>query len=497
MPRLTTRLIAVAAALAALCGCEEKGAVGPDGSKAELHVLCGAGIRPAMEPIKAAFEKEYRCTVRVNYEGSGTLFGSLQAGVEADLYLPGDIWYIHKAGDLVESYTTVAWFVPVIAVQKGNLKGIRLLEHLARKDVTVGLGRPDACAIGNVSKDLLAAAGLTEKVKATFEALTVNRLANQVKLKALDATIVWDAVAKQYPEDIDIVPLEDGNFHAVALAMGVLEQSKNKELAQKFAAFAASEAGAKHFRDNHYQVPGKKLRVGCGSSFRPPVEDLAKLFRQQTGCEVLRDYGDSGSVLLQIQESKEGDIYICHDPFAYTCDDRGISERWHTIAFLHPTLAVLKGNPKSVKGFRDLLREDLKLGLPHRDRSTRGKILWKMLEKEGVAAAMRKRRFYESRTHDLINQLKLGTVDIAVLWDAPVKAMPEFEAVPIEDRYKVDAVTSPTSGRTYSMEHVKVTVVRLNFSNEPLLAAQFARLCLSDAGRAILDKQCFMLPDRP
>ena len=120
--------------------------------------------------------------------------------------------------------------------------------------------------------------------------------------------------------------LEDGSFHAVPLAIAVLSKSADKELARAFAAFAASDAGASAFRDNHYLVTGKKLRVGCGSSMRPPVEDLAALFTKRTGCEVLRNYGGSGTVLLQIEESKEGDIYICHDPFAYVCEDKGISK---------------------------------------------------------------------------------------------------------------------------------------------------------------------------
>jgi molybdate transport system substrate-binding protein len=489
------RLLCLAVVLGWVCGCGDT----PDATKGKLHVLCGGGVRPAMEAVKAAFEKDNDCTVEITYAGSGTLLGKLQSGVEADLYLPGDIWYIEKAreADLIDSHQVVGWFVPVIAVQKGNPKKIEKLEDLAGEGVSVGLGKQDACAIGNASKDVLAAAGVADKVKAAFEADTVNRLANQVKLKALDAAIVWDATAKQYPEDIDTVPIEDGSFYATALAMGVLKQSKNKDGARKLAEFAAGEAGAKCFRDNYTQVAGKTLRIGCGSSFRPAVEDLIKLFEQRTGCKVLADYGGSGTVLLQIEESKEGDIYICHDPFAYTCEDRKISERWHTIAYLHPTLAVLKGNPKGVKGLEDLLREDLKVGLPHREYSTRGKILWASLAKAGLAERMEKRKFFESRTHDLINQLKLKTVDIAVLWDAPVEAMPEFEAVPIEDKYKVDAVTSPTSGRTFSMEHVKVTVVRLNFSKEPLLAAQFARSCLSDAGRAVLKKHCFMLPTGP
>jgi molybdate transport system substrate-binding protein len=229
---------------------------------------------------------------------------------------------------------------------------------------------------------------------------------------------------------------------------------------------------------------------------RPPVEELAKLFERRTGCKTFRDYGGSGTVLLQIQQSKEGDIYICHDPFAYTCDARGISEKWHTIAYLQPALAVQAGNPKNVKGLKDLLRSDLKPGLPHRKYSTRGVILWEIFKKAGMVDAMKARNCFESRTHDLVNQLKLGSVDVAVLWDAPVKTMPEFEVIPIEDEYKVDAITSATSGRKHDVRRLKVNVVRLNLSTEPLLAAQFAKLCLSSMGREILEKHCFVVPDK-
>ena len=107
--------------------------------------------------------------------------------------------------------------------------------------------------------------------------------------------------------------------------------------------------------------------------------------QEQTGCEVLRDYGGSGIVLNHIQETKEGDVYICHDPFAYMCEDRKLSQRWHAIAYLHPILAVQKGNPKNVKGLKDLLRDDLKIGLSHRKYSTRGKILWIMFRENGMA----------------------------------------------------------------------------------------------------------------
>ena len=258
-PPITWRgyLLSVSVALVLASGCGRRD---PSVPKGELKILCGAGIRPAMEPIKAAFEEKEDCIVRVSYAGAGTLFGSLQAGVEADLYLPGDIWCIHEAEGkgFIEEHTVVAWLVPVIAVQHGNPKGIKKLADLAGGGLEIGFGKAGGCAVGKVTQDILAAAGLMGKVRVAYEALTVNRLANQIKLKALDAAIVWDAVAKQYPGQIDMVPIEGGNCHAVALAMGLLSQSKNKALARQFVEFAAGDFGAKCFRENHYQVPGKK-----------------------------------------------------------------------------------------------------------------------------------------------------------------------------------------------------------------------------------------------
>ncbi len=58
------------------------------------------------------------------------------------------------------------------------------------------------------------------------------------------------------------------------------------------------------------------------------------------------------------------------------------------MAVMTATLAVQQGNPKQVRGFKDLLREDVKIGLSHREYSTRGRIVWALLKKYGMAEAM-------------------------------------------------------------------------------------------------------------
>ena len=236
-----------------------------------------------------------------------------------------------------------------------------------------------------------------------------------------------------------------------------------------------------------------------GGSFRKPVNELADLFEHLTGRRVTRTFAGSGELLLQMEQARQGDVYICHDPYAALATEKGMARRFHTVAYLHPTIAVRKGNPKGVKGLMDLLRPDLKVGLPHRRYSTCGQITWATLRKHGLYEKMDARKPFETRSSgDLANQLELGSIDAAVMWDAIARSLPDdIDLVPIEEKYRLDAVTSATSGRSYPVRDVKVTVVELTFAKEPLLAAQFARLAASEKGKTIWKRHHFDLRPLP
>ncbi len=461
-----------------------------------ITVFCGAGMRPPMSEAARAFEKANNCRVDVNYAGSGMLLGKLLSGVKADVYMPGDVSWIEKARKkgVVEEVFPVAWWVPVIVVKKGNPKRVLSLADLARKDVRVGLGRPEACAIGFTSMQILKDEGLWSRIRPDVQTTTVNALATQVQIGAVDAAIVWDAVARWFGKDLEVVQLKDPYFYAVPLAASVLKEAREKDLARRFCRFLSGPEGKEIFKRNKHTVTGDTMRIGAGSSFRPVVEELKRLFEKRTGCRVLTDYGGSGTVLLQIEHSRSGDVYICHDPFAAICEKKGLSAGWYTVAYVEPVLAVRKGNPKHIKGLMDLVRKDVRVGLPHRKYTTKGVVLWKIFEKAGIADKMRKRKIFEDRRHALVNQLLIGSVDVAVLWDAMAKNTPGIEVIPIEDKYWIDTITSATSGKKFDARRAKVTVVRLTVSKEPLLAAQFAKLCLSEEGRRIFAKYHFQLP---
>ena len=90
---------------------------------------------------------------------------------------------------------------PVIITAAGNPKKIGVLNDLLRSDVRVALANPDQAAIGRTLRTLLQKTGQWSEFEKHAAVLkpTVNDLANDVKVGSVDAAIVWDATARQYP----------------------------------------------------------------------------------------------------------------------------------------------------------------------------------------------------------------------------------------------------------------------------------------------------------
>ena len=224
-----------------------------------LLLYCGAGIRPPVAELAEAFGARHGVTVEVNYAGSDMLLGRIQVSGQGDLFMPGDEYYIQraKAQGLVASTKTACYFVPVILVQKGNPKNIHSLADLARPGLRLGLGDPQACAVGRAAaailvKDKTLQAGVERN--AEFASVTVSELANHVKLGHLDAAIVWDATAAYVSDDADAIPIPPGQNVVSTVAVSVLTSSQRPALAGKFAEFVASPEGREVFRRHHYTV---------------------------------------------------------------------------------------------------------------------------------------------------------------------------------------------------------------------------------------------------
>jgi len=232
-------------------GCEKKDDT--------IELSCGAGLRNAVDEAVRTFTVETGIRVNVDYAGSGMQISKLKLRRDTDLFMPGDVWYVDQLAKegLVESTTMVTYFVPVIIVRKTNPKGITGLEDFFRADLTAALGRPDACQVGRISRQIFAKNALDiDRLDPgrTMHSVTVNELGVWVTTGRADAAIVWDAIAANHADTTDIVHIPRRQNVISRVAVAVMKYSKNKQLASKFVQFLVSEKGKRIFKKHHYRI---------------------------------------------------------------------------------------------------------------------------------------------------------------------------------------------------------------------------------------------------
>lgn len=250
---------ATLAAAILLIACNRKESTKEQDTEKELLLYCGAGIRPPADELAETFGREHGVKIITNYAGSEVLLSTIRLVRSGDLYMPGDKHYVEQAAkeDMIHSHRSVCYFIPVILVQKGNPKNINGLRALLRPGVKLGLGDAKACAIGRKTRKILTKNNIVwgdfEK-NLKFHSLTVNELGMQIQANALDAVIVWDAIARYYSEygtEISI-PVEQNVISTIDI--GVLKFSRHKELAERFVDFVASERGREIFKKHNYST---------------------------------------------------------------------------------------------------------------------------------------------------------------------------------------------------------------------------------------------------
>jgi len=232
----------------------------PAGSR-ELTLYCGAGIRPAAQALIEAFEKTHDVRISGNYGGSGGLLTQIATLQQGDLFMPGAELYVDKAIEkglaVKETRRVVAYFVPVIFVQKGNPKGITSLQDLKKEGLRLGFGDERACAVGRKTLKIFEKNGIpyadVEKNVANKSG-TVNELGMWIQLKNVDATILWDANARHFARDGDMVEIPPEQNVPSVVPIVLLECSAYPEEARAFIEFVTSEEGKNILTARGYTV---------------------------------------------------------------------------------------------------------------------------------------------------------------------------------------------------------------------------------------------------
>lgn len=218
----------------------------PSGKPAPIVVHCAAGLRAPVEDLARRFEEGSGIPVQIQFGGSQQLLAGFSLAKHGDVFIPADDSYLPGSG--VGETFPLAQMSIVVAVKKGNPLRVLALSDLMRPDVRVGLPDPDSAATGKLARTMLGAQWAELAGKAIVTTPTVNEVANALKLGSVDAGIVFDVVATQYP-GLEIIALPELASAKAHVAAGVLIASKQPVQAMQFVRFLASaEIGAAVFR---------------------------------------------------------------------------------------------------------------------------------------------------------------------------------------------------------------------------------------------------------
>jgi len=250
--------------------------------------------------------------------------------------------------------------------------------------------------------------------------------------------------------------------------------------AMLFSALLCACSGCTHSQERETEP----LLCYVGGTMRPAMEVLARQYEARTGQKVLIDFAGSGELMLKIEQTRRGDVYVAHDPFLPALMRKGLGERGWALAMVTPVIVVQKGNPKGVRGLSDLARPGIRLVLSHPVYSTAGWIIPVMAERAGVKEALESNIVSCTRGGSgAANAVIIGTADAAICWDAVAHLRSDkLDKVKIEPWFMpvkgVDAITSATFGRT-ELASIRVTAATLKCSRQPEAAADFAAFIAS------------------
>ncbi len=238
--RLVVTVLSLSCLLGAGCGGREKSA--PEAEKTELVVLCGNSFVPPAETLIEQFKAKTGADVVYTSAGSEDFLPLVKAGRKGDILITHDPYldYVKEAKAHLDD-AQVGFVAPVLAVAKGNPKGLKRVEDLTQADLRVGLSNPKYSTCGEMVFKLLEKKGIKEKVlKNVGNRLTKghNDLGTLMQTGAVDAVIMWNGVAHNFKEHLVIVPTPYEYDTTIRVHVIGLSYSKHPDLVRQFVSFA-------------------------------------------------------------------------------------------------------------------------------------------------------------------------------------------------------------------------------------------------------------------
>ncbi len=410
-----------------------------------LHVYVAAGIREPVEAIGKAFEEELGIGLRIDAKSSGALLSTLETAVKGDVFIPADEQFIQLAlaKGLIIEHIPFGRFRLVLAVAKSNPKKIATLDDLFRPGVTYALPNNET-ASGKAAKKALDKSGEWDKLwkGKKVEQPTVTEVALLVQTGSVDAGVIWDSTARQF--DLESVALSQFKDSVSTISAAVVSGSRRPTDALRFARFlAAPEKGQAIMNQLFYEtLPGDpwavepKITLFAGGLNGAGCRQTVDEFRLREGVKLVEEYQGCGTLVSQMKAGARPDAYFACD-VSFSRDVADLFREFRNVSQTRMVILVPRGNPMNIRTLKDLAKEGVKVGRADEEKSALGALTKKLLQSEGVYAAVAANTKATAPTADLLvaQLVESGSLHAAVVYEANCHH--------VKDRAQVIAIDHP------------------------------------------------------
>lgn len=222
----------------------------------------------------------------------------------------------------------------------------------------------------------------------------------------------------------------------------------------------------------------KSLIVYSGAGLRKPIEELGKMFEEETGIEIQFTYGGTAQLIGQILTVDKGDVFLPGDVAELEPlreKDKVAEEK--PVVYHIPILAVPKGNRADIKSLADLKNPGIKVVLGDPEANPIGKLSEKILKEKGIFEQVEPNIVARAATvNEMFAYLAMEQVDASIIWEDNLVGNDKIEIVETSD---------------FDEYIKKVPIVTLKCSKKPESAVQFMDFVSSSKGIKIWEKWGF------
>jgi molybdate transport system substrate-binding protein len=439
------------------------GGAGTQGSTQQpLRMLVAAGIRPAVEQVLADYQKEFGIDVEVQYGGSNMLLNQLKVNKfeQPDLYLAADAFFTDQAvaEGLAAEVMPIAFLEPVIAFRNDRPVNASSWKELLNQPLRWSIADPDQAAVGTTVRQVLSGilidqdqpeSDLWQRIQSQATRLgvfkpTVNEVANDIKIGAVDLGFVWNSTvaSPEYSTDLSYVTLTElletadlsdtGNLVSVA----VLKTSPVPTRAIRLARyFSARDRGLPIFESQGMKpVEGDtwalkpEVTFFCGAVNRRAIEPIIDAFQTREGA-VVNTVFDGCGILTGRMETIEGQKQTAGFPDVYMACDRYYLDnvqQWFqedvNVSQTEIVLVVPKDSAQ-VKVLEDIIKPGVRVSIGEPNQCTIGALTRRLLQQMDLYDRLKSKQSQpsevvveKSSSALIVPDVITGHVDVAIAY---------------------------------------------------------------------------------